>query len=74
MSKIPSVDFYKDNPRLKWVVLAVSFLISVSSIYYTDVLVDQLKEREKQQVHLFARAIEYTLNEETGYNLLFVSE
>lgn len=71
---IPSVDFYKDNPRLKWVVLAVSFLISVSSIYYTNVLVDQLKERERQQVQLFARAIEYTLNEDVGYNLLFVSE
>ena len=47
---IPATDFYQHNPRLKWVVLAVSFLISVSSIYYTNVLVDQLKARERQQV------------------------
>lgn len=71
---IPSVDFYRNNPRLKWVVLAVSFLISISSIYYTNVLVNQLKARERQQVNLFAKAIEYTLNEDLSYNILFVSE
>jgi len=73
-TSVPSVDFYKSNPTLKWVVVAVSFLISISSIYYTNILVDQLKERERQQVQLFARAIEYTLNEDIRYNLLFVSE
>src|SRR5690606_21480045 len=71
---IPSSDLYHHNPRLKWIVLAVSFLISVGSIYYTNVLVDQLKEREREQVQLFARAIEYTLNESLNSNILFVSE
>lgn len=71
---IPSSDFYQHNPRLKWIVLAVSFFISVSSIYYTKILVDQLKARERQQVQLFARAIEYTLNENLNSNILFVSE
>jgi hypothetical protein len=73
-STIPTTDFYQNNPKLKWVVLAVSFLISVGSIYYTSVLVDQLKQRERQQVQLFARAIEYTLNESLNSNILFVSE
>lgn len=73
-NQIPSGDIYQHNPRLKWIVLAVSFLISVSSIYYTNVLVDQLKERERQQVQLFAKAIEYTLNESLNSNILFVSE
>jgi len=67
-------DFYPHNPALKWVVLAVSFIISVGSIYYTNVLVDQLKLRERQQVQLFARAVEYTLNESINSNILFVSE
>jgi len=71
---IPSGDFYQHNPRLKWIVLAVSFVISVTSIYYTNVLVDQLKERERQQVQLFARAVEYTINESANSNILFVSE
>ncbi len=67
-------DFHEHNPQLKWIVLAVSFLISIGSIYYTNVLVDQLKDRERQQVQLFARAIEYTLNESLNSNILFVSE
>ncbi len=73
-SSIPTSDFHGHNPLLKWIVLAVSFLISVGSIYYTNVLVDQLKNRERQQVQLFARAIEYTFNESPNSNILFVSE
>jgi signal transduction histidine kinase len=64
---IPSLDFYQNNSKLKWVVLIVSILISVGSIYYTNVLVDQLKQQERQQVQLYAKAIEYTANEEDTY-------
>ncbi|HRG79443.1 MAG TPA: histidine kinase, partial [Cyclobacteriaceae bacterium] len=61
-----SMDFYQDNTKLKWIILAVSVFISAGSIYYTNLLVEQLKEREKQQVELFARALEYTLNSTDG--------
>jgi signal transduction histidine kinase len=71
---VSPADFYRDNPRIKWIVLAVSFLISVGSIYYTNVLVSQLKDRERQQVQLFAKAIEYTLNESLNSNISFVAE
>lgn len=64
---IASVDFYQNNSTLKWVVLVISVLISISSIYYTNILVDQLKERERQQVQLYAKAIEYTANDENTY-------
>ncbi|HEY0744022.1 MAG TPA: HAMP domain-containing sensor histidine kinase [Chryseosolibacter sp.] len=67
-------EFYKNNPRLKWVVLAVSFLISVASIYYTNILVDQLKAREKRQVQLFARALEYTVTEQGTELINFVTD
>lgn len=73
-SSIPGTDFYQNNPTLKWIVLVVSIFISIGSIYYTNVLVEQLKEREKQQVQLFAKAIEYTLNDDLSNNFLFVSE
>src|SRR5688500_3460859 len=63
----PSLDFYRNNSNLKWIVLVVSVLISISSIYYTNILVDQLKERERQQVQLYAKAIEYTANDENTY-------
>lgn len=69
----PAMEFYQDNAPLKWIILAVSVLISVSSIYYTNVLVKQLKERETRQVKLYARALEYTLND-TENNILFITE
>lgn len=63
-ANIPGSDFYQDNTAFKWAVVVVSVLISVGSIYYTQVLVDQLKDRERQQVQLFAKAIEYTANQD----------
>jgi signal transduction histidine kinase len=72
---VPSVNFYQNNSQLKWVVLVVSVLISVGSIYYTNELVNQLKERERQQVQLYAKAIEYTANEEeTFHNVNFIAQ
>lgn len=71
---IPSSDFYESNTNLKWFVLAFSVLISIGSIYYTNILVEQLKRRERQQVVMFAKAIEYTINEDFSTNVLFVSE
>ncbi|MCW5910138.1 MAG: HAMP domain-containing histidine kinase [Cyclobacteriaceae bacterium] len=68
-----SMDFYRDNTKLKWVILVVSVLISVGSIFYTKRLVDQLKEREKQQVELFAKALEYTLNHDDDA-ILFITD
>jgi signal transduction histidine kinase len=66
-------DFYQDNSKFKWIVLGVSVLISMSSIYYTNILVNQLKEREREQVRLFARGLEYTINENDNA-ILFVLE
>lgn len=72
---IPSADFYKNNSNLKWVVLALSVLISIGSIYYTDMLVAQLKQRERQQVQLYARAIEYTANgDDTFGDVNFIAQ
>ncbi len=72
-TRIASMDFYQDNTNLKWIILAVSVIISVGTIYYTNILVEQLKEREQNQVQLFAKALEYTSND-TGNNILFITE
>src|SRR5690606_30150637 len=54
----PSTEFYESNTNVKREVLIASVLISVGSINYNNVLVDQLKERARQQEELFARAME----------------
>lgn len=66
-------DLYQDNSKFKWVVLGVSVLISIASIYYTNILVNQLKARERAQVGLFAKAIQYISNENDNA-ILFVLE
>lgn len=72
---IPSLGFYQNNTNLKWVVLVASVLISISSIYYTNILVDQLKVRERQQVQLYAKAIEYTANgDDTFGDVNFIAQ
>lgn len=68
-----SAEFYRDKANLKWIILVVSVLISVGTIFFTNVLVAQLKERERNQVKLFARALEYTIND-TENNILFITE
>lgn len=73
-SSAAGTEFYQNNPALKWVVLVISVLISTGSIYYTNVLVEQLKARERQQVQLFAKAIEYSLNDDLSSNVMFVQE
>ncbi len=72
----PTIDFYQNNSKIKWIVLAVSVVISISSIYYTQILVNQLRDREKQQVVLFAKAIEYTANasESSSNDINFVTQ
>lgn len=72
-STLASMEFYKNNSNLKWVILVVSVAISISSIYYTNVLVNQLKERERNQVNLYAKALEYTITD-TDNNIFFITE
>jgi len=70
---LPSMEFYQDNTNLKWIILAVSVIISAGSIYFTDVLVGRLKDRERDQVKLFARALEYSINQADN-DILFITE
>jgi len=81
--KVPrpaSMDFYHSNVNLKWIILGVSVFISIGSVYFTEILVGQLKERERDQMKLFARALEYTSNDNQSNlannqsDILFITE
>jgi len=73
-SSVGVLDLYHNKSKIKWVVLAVSVIISVGSIYYTNILVKQLEQRERRQIELFAKALEYTIQEDLTSNILFVSD
>jgi len=65
---------YQNKSRFQWIILTVAVIISVSTIYYTNVLVKQLKEREQRQIELFASAIEYTISENYRQDISFITE
>ncbi len=68
------LDFSQDKSNLKWFVLIFSIVISVGSILYTNILIDQLKEREERQIRLFAKALEYTVRENLDKDLYFITD
>jgi hypothetical protein len=74
ISIMPAMEFYQDNKNLKWIILVISIIISIGSLYYTNILVAQLKSREKKDVELFAKALEYTINEDLNQDISFVSQ
>lgn len=73
---LPTMNLYTSQARWKWIVLLVSVCISSGSIWYTNVLVNQLKEQEKEQIQLYAKTLEYTVNENdaSGDNINFITQ
>ena len=63
-----------NKPRVKWVLTIVSICIGSGTILYTNFLVEQLKDREKRQIELFAKTLEYTINETSGSNIYFITD
>jgi signal transduction histidine kinase len=59
LQDIAILDFYQNKTRIKWLIFISSVIISFGSIYYTNLLVEELKERERRQIELFAIALEY---------------
>jgi two-component system, sporulation sensor kinase E len=65
---------YKNKPRLKLLILAISIVIGLGSIFYTNDLVTELKEREQRFITLFAKTMEYTANQDQTENLSLIFE
>jgi len=67
-----SFDLYSNKAKYKWIILFVAIIIGLTSIYYTNTLVNQLKEREKRLIELYANTLEYTANQKDNQNLGFI--
>ena len=66
------ISLYPLRPHLKWIVLGVAILISIGSILYTNSLVEQIRERERRQIDIYASSLEFLANEsETNFFLIF---
>jgi signal transduction histidine kinase len=69
---LTSIDFYKNKKQVKWMVFFVSFIIGSGSIWYTNLLVEELRERENRQILLLSTALEYAAT--TSENLTFINQ
>lgn len=67
-------DFYSNKSVFKWIIIVFAVLIGAASIYYTNLLVSQLKEREQRQITLYAKTLEYAANQQDNENLGFIFE
>ena len=69
---LTSVDIYSNKKQVKWLVVLVSIVIGSGSIWYTDRLVNELKERERRQIELLSAALEYAAS--NADNLTFINQ
>jgi signal transduction histidine kinase len=76
MARSDVFNIYKNQSNLKWIVLIAATIISAGSIYYTNMLVDKLKERERSFISLYATTLEYVLDESVTVtqDINFISE
>ncbi|MEM9326838.1 MAG: HAMP domain-containing sensor histidine kinase [Bacteroidota bacterium] len=68
------IDLYSNKSYFKWGVLIVSLVIGLSSIIYTNSLVDKIREREISQINLYAKTLEYIANDYDAQDYLFLLE
>jgi len=65
-------DLYSNKSMYKWIILFVALAIGLASIYYTNILVTQLRDREKRLIELYAKTLEYNANQKDNQNLGFI--
>ena len=56
---------YNQKSRIKVLVAVVALLIGAATVVYTNLLVQHVAEREQQQIQLYAKALEFTINSES---------
>jgi signal transduction histidine kinase len=59
------IPIYEKKTRIKILVAVLALLIGAATVVYTNILVQRVSEREQQQIQLYARALEFTINSES---------
>jgi signal transduction histidine kinase len=66
------MNLYQNKFEFKIIIVAIALIIGFASLYYTNVLVQRLVEREKSQITLFGQALRYTLDRENELPINFI--
>ena len=65
-------DFYSQNSKTKWIISILVILSIIFSIGYVNIIINDIKEREKNTIELYASSIEYLANYENDINTDFL--
>ena len=65
-------DFYSHNSKMKWIISLLVIISIVFSIGYVNIIINDIKEREKNTIELYASSIEYLANYENDINTDFL--
>ncbi|MFD2785662.1 ATP-binding protein [Hymenobacter rubripertinctus] len=66
------IPIYDQKSRIKLIIVGVALLIGAATVIYTNILVQRLSERERQQIDLYAKTQRYIINTEEESNLSFL--
>ena len=72
LKEATNLKFYEGKNVVRWIILILSIIIAAGSVLYTNYLVSELKDREAQQIRLYAKTIEQQSNQYDNLNLSFV--
>ena len=63
---------YHNQTPYKWLALILAFVIGSASIYYNNIIISQLKDREEKSIRLYANALKSIINENETENMGFI--
>ncbi|KOY86464.1 histidine kinase [bacterium 336/3] len=66
------MNLYQNKFEFKIVIVGIALFIGFASLYYTNVLVQKLVSREKEQISLFGQALRYTLDRDNEQPITFI--
>ena len=61
-------DLYSHNSKMKWIISLLVIISIIFSIGYVNIIISDIKEREKNTIELYASSIEYLANYENDIN------
>ncbi len=61
-----SLDLIKKRSTINLVVVSIAFAIALASVYFTRIIVEQLKDRELGIIQLYAKSLEFTINNQNS--------
>lgn len=61
-----SLDLIKKKSTINLVAVSVAFFIALASVYFTRIIVEQLKSRELGIIQLYAKSLEFSINNQNS--------